>query len=50
MNDDVKLSHTSALILRTVHLGYQYGFDIMEAPACLAARSILHCGGWNSST
>jgi len=31
MNDDVKLSATSALILRTVHLGYQYGFDIMEA-------------------
>jgi DNA-binding PadR family transcriptional regulator len=30
MQDDVKLSHTSALILRTVHLGYQYGFDIME--------------------
>ena len=31
MRDDVKLSHTSALILQTIHLGYRYGFDIMEA-------------------
>ena len=30
MSDDVKLSHTSALILKTVHAGYRYGFDIME--------------------
>ena len=31
MSDDVKLSHTSALILRTVGAGYRYGFDIMDA-------------------
>lgn len=30
MSDDVNLSHTSALILRTVGAGYRYGFDIME--------------------
>ena len=30
MSDDVKLSHTSALILQTVSAGYRYGFDIME--------------------
>lgn len=26
-----KLSHTAALILQTVGLGYEYGFDLMEA-------------------
>jgi PadR family transcriptional regulator len=31
MSDDVKLTHTSALILRTIGAGYRYGFDIMEA-------------------
>jgi PadR family transcriptional regulator PadR len=28
---DVKLTHTSALILKTISAGYRYGFDIMEA-------------------
>ena|SRR5947209_2017024 len=28
---DVKLSHTSALILRVIHSGRLYGFDVMEA-------------------
>ena len=31
MGEDVKLTHTSALILRTIGAGYRYGFDIMEA-------------------
>jgi PadR family transcriptional regulator PadR len=31
MADEVKLTHTSALILQTVGAGYRYGFDIMEA-------------------
>ena len=31
MHDDVKLSHTSALILGAVGAGFCYGFDIMEA-------------------
>jgi len=31
MHDDLKLSHTSALILGSVGAGYRYGFDIMEA-------------------
>jgi PadR family transcriptional regulator PadR len=31
MSNDVKLSHTAALILKTVQAGYLYGFDIMEA-------------------
>lgn len=31
MSDDVKLTHTSALILQTLGAGYRYGFDIMEA-------------------
>jgi DNA-binding PadR family transcriptional regulator len=31
MSDDVKLTHTSALILQTIGAGYRYGFDIMEA-------------------
>lgn len=31
MSEDVKLSHTSALILQTIGAGYRYGFDIMEA-------------------
>lgn len=31
MADDVKLSHTSALILQTIGAGYRYGFDVMEA-------------------
>lgn len=26
-----KISHTAALILQTVGLGYEYGFDLMEA-------------------
>jgi len=30
MNTPVKLSHTSALILQTIHQGYSYGFDIMD--------------------
>jgi DNA-binding PadR family transcriptional regulator len=25
-----QISHTSALILNTIHAGYRYGFDIME--------------------
>ena len=31
MSEDVKLSHTSALILQILNAGYLYGFDIMEA-------------------
>jgi PadR family transcriptional regulator PadR len=31
MADDVKLTHTSALILQTLGAGYRYGFDVMEA-------------------
>ena len=30
MADEVKLTHTSALILQTIGAGYRYGFDIME--------------------
>jgi PadR family transcriptional regulator, regulatory protein PadR len=30
MSDDVKLSHTSALILQTISSGSRYGFDVME--------------------
>ena len=30
VSEGVKLSHTSALILKTVQAGYRYGFDIME--------------------
>ena len=30
MPDDVKLSHSAALILRTIECGYCYGFDVME--------------------
>ena len=30
MRDDVKLSHSAALILRTIDCGYSYGFDIMD--------------------
>ena len=30
MESAVKLSHTSALILKTINSGYVYGFDIME--------------------
>jgi PadR family transcriptional regulator, regulatory protein PadR len=29
-NNDVKLSHSAALILRTIECGYRYGFDVME--------------------
>jgi PadR family transcriptional regulator, regulatory protein PadR len=31
MADEVKLTHTSALILQTLGAGYRYGFDVMEA-------------------
>ena len=31
MAEDIKLTHTSALILQTIGAGYRYGFDIMEA-------------------
>ena len=31
MSEEINLTHTSALILRTVGAGYRYGFDIMEA-------------------
>lgn len=31
MSDEVKLTHTSALILKTVSAGCRYGFDVMEA-------------------
>lgn len=27
---ELKLSHTAAMILRTIDCGYSYGFDIME--------------------
>jgi DNA-binding PadR family transcriptional regulator len=30
MSEDVKLSHSAALILRTIDCGYFYGFDIMD--------------------
>jgi len=30
MSDDIKLSHTSALILQVIGAGCRYGFDIME--------------------
>ena len=30
MTKDLKLTHTSALILQTINSGYCYGFDIME--------------------
>jgi PadR family transcriptional regulator, regulatory protein PadR len=30
MSDDVKLSHSAALILRTIECGYRYGFDVMD--------------------
>ena len=30
MSGDVKLSHSAALILRTIDCGYFYGFDIMD--------------------
>ncbi len=26
----VKISHTAAMILRTLHLGFRYGFSVME--------------------
>ena len=31
MPDEIKLTHTSALILQTLGAGYRYGFDVMEA-------------------
>src|ERR1700689_2006968 len=31
MPDEIKLSHTSALILQTLGAGYRYGFDVVEA-------------------
>lgn len=31
MEAGAKISHTSALILQTIGLGYEYGFDLMEA-------------------
>ncbi len=31
MGDDAKLTHTSAMILKTISAGYRYGFDVMEA-------------------
>lgn len=31
MEASSKLSHTSALILQTIGLGFEYGFDLMEA-------------------
>jgi DNA-binding PadR family transcriptional regulator len=30
MGEEVKLSHSAALILRTIDCGYCYGFDIMD--------------------
>lgn len=30
MPDSVRLSHTAALMLKTISEGYSYGFDIME--------------------
>jgi len=30
MNSDAKLSHTAAMILQAVHVGYLYGFSVME--------------------
>lgn len=31
MSDDVKLTHTAALVLTMIRAGCRYGFDIMEA-------------------
>lgn len=30
MAADAKLSHTAAMILQSVHIGYLYGFSVME--------------------
>jgi len=30
MSEDVRLTHTSALVLKVISTGYNYGFDIME--------------------
>jgi len=30
MSDEVKLTHTSALILQVISAGYRYGLDIMQ--------------------
>ncbi|NYF78884.1 PadR family transcriptional regulator [Granulicella arctica] len=30
MSDEVKLSHTAAMILQAVNIGYLYGFSVME--------------------
>lgn len=30
MGNAARISHTSALILQTIHAGYMYGFNIME--------------------
>jgi PadR family transcriptional regulator, regulatory protein PadR len=30
MTETRKISHTSALILQTIHSGFMYGFDIMD--------------------
>lgn len=30
MAEEVHLTHTAALILRTISAGYRYGFDVME--------------------
>ena len=31
MSDDIKLTHTAALVLTMIRAGCRYGFDIMEA-------------------
>jgi PadR family transcriptional regulator PadR len=38
MKDEVKLTHTSALVLKVISGGCNYGFDIMEESGLIVAR------------
>ena len=40
LTDDVKLSHTSALILKTIHAGYRYGWHERDVGFMLAGVGV----------
>ncbi len=49
MSEIVRLSHTAALMLKTLGSGHSYGFDIMEITGLPAARSTLRFAAWRTT-
>src|SRR5258708_846886 len=49
MTETRKISHTSALILQTIHSGFMYGFDIMEITGLPSGTVYPVWGRWKEA-